>query len=319
VLDPDGHNTLAIAVTSDGGPGNRLEKVQLTDLGTVRGGVPVSVGKAPSWNAADWGTRHVPSHVALDGLSCTAANPARPGDTFDVTGTISNDSGPDASDVSADLDVPNGWTATPIGATHFDQLPAGGSAPLHWQVTVGPDAATDAYDIAALATYSQAGQDGRTGATYSVSVRQRGDIFVSDLPFVSSTNGWGPVERDTNVGDQAAGDGGPISIDGVAYAKGLGTNSVSSVVIDIGGTCTSLTTDVGVDDLAAGRGSVTFTVLADGAVVAQTGVLRGGNPPQHLTADVTGAHVLTLNVGDAGDGNGHDNADWAGTGLKCAG
>jgi hypothetical protein len=152
-----------------------------------------------------------------------------------------------------------------------------------------------------------------------VSVRQGGDLFVSDLPFVSSTNGWGPVERDTNVGDQAAGDGGPISIDGVSYAKGLGTNSVSSVVIDLGGTCTSLSTDVGVDDLAAGRGSVTFTVLADGAVVAQTGVLRGGNSAQHLTADVTGAHLMTLNVGDAGDGNGHDNADWAGAELHCAG
>jgi beta-galactosidase GanA len=319
VLDPNGHNTLAIAVTSNGGPGNGLEKVQLTDLGTVRGGVPVSINKAPSWNAADWGAPHVPSQVAIDGLSGTAANPARPGDTFDVTGTISNRSGPDASDVSADLDVPSGWTATPVGATHFDQLAAGASAQLHWQVTVGPDAATDAYDIAAIATYSQAGQGSQTGATYSVSVRQRGDLFVSDLPFVSSTNGWGPVERDTNVGDQAAGDGGPISIDGVSYAKGLGTNSVSSVVIDLGGTCTSLTTDVGVDDLAAGRGSVTFTVLADGAVVAQTGVLRGGNPAQHLTADVTGAHLLTLNVGDAGDGNGHDNADWAGAELHCAG
>ncbi|HEY3088090.1 MAG TPA: NPCBM/NEW2 domain-containing protein [Jatrophihabitantaceae bacterium] len=53
--------------------------------------------------------------------------------------------------------------------------------------------------------------------------------------------------------------------------------------------------------------------------MAQTGVLRGGQPAQHLTADVTGAHLLTLNVGDAGDGNGHDNADWADAQLKCSG
>jgi Glycosyl hydrolases family 35/NPCBM/NEW2 domain/NPCBM-associated, NEW3 domain of alpha-galactosidase len=223
----------------------------------------------------------------------------------------------DASFVSPVRSSPSGWTAKPVGATHFDRLAAGTSARLHWQVTVGPDAATNTYNVAAIATYSQAGQDGRTGATYPVSVRQRGDIFVSDLPFLSSTNGWGPVERDTNVGDQAAGDGGPISIAGASYAKGLGTNSVSSVVIDIGGTCSSLTTDVGVDDLAGGRGSVTFTVLADGAAVAQTGVVRGGQPAQHLTANVTGAHLLTLNVGDAGDGNGHDNADWAGAELHC--
>lgn len=49
VLDPHGHNTLAIAVTSDGGMGNGLESVSLTDLGTVRGGVPVAVVPAPSW------------------------------------------------------------------------------------------------------------------------------------------------------------------------------------------------------------------------------------------------------------------------------
>jgi beta-galactosidase GanA len=43
ILDPHGDNTLAIAVTSDGGPGNGLERVALTNLGTVRGGVPVEV------------------------------------------------------------------------------------------------------------------------------------------------------------------------------------------------------------------------------------------------------------------------------------
>ncbi|HEX3830798.1 MAG TPA: beta-galactosidase, partial [Solirubrobacteraceae bacterium] len=47
VLDPDGQNTLAIAVTSDGGPGNGLERVALTNLGTVRGGVPLTLDDSP--------------------------------------------------------------------------------------------------------------------------------------------------------------------------------------------------------------------------------------------------------------------------------
>ncbi|HEV8560384.1 MAG TPA: beta-galactosidase [Actinophytocola sp.] len=38
VLDLHGHNTLALAVTSDGGAANALERVALTNLGTVRGG-----------------------------------------------------------------------------------------------------------------------------------------------------------------------------------------------------------------------------------------------------------------------------------------
>ncbi|XVU28427.1 beta-galactosidase [Actinoplanes sp. CA-054009] len=55
IVDPHGVNTLAIAVTSDGGPGNGLEKVALTDLGTVRGGVDVPTVPAPAWNRAKWG------------------------------------------------------------------------------------------------------------------------------------------------------------------------------------------------------------------------------------------------------------------------
>ena len=47
ILDPHGRNTLAIAVTSDGGAGNGLERVALTNLGTVRGGVPVAPVYSP--------------------------------------------------------------------------------------------------------------------------------------------------------------------------------------------------------------------------------------------------------------------------------
>jgi beta-galactosidase GanA len=49
VLDPRGHNTVALAVTStDGsGPGN----VSLTDLGTVRGGTPLELVDSPAYAA----------------------------------------------------------------------------------------------------------------------------------------------------------------------------------------------------------------------------------------------------------------------------
>jgi hypothetical protein len=121
------------------------------------------------------------------------------------------------------------------------------------------------------------------------------------------------VLRDQNV------NGGSLTIDGVPYTKGLGTNSVSRIVYDVPAGCTTFATDVGVDDAAATKGSVTFTVRVDDQVVASTGVMRGGQPAQHLAADVTGAGTLTLDAGDAGDGNGHDNADWADAQLICAG
>jgi beta-galactosidase GanA len=47
ILNPRGTNTLALAVTSNGGPADTLEKVALTNLATVRGGVPVSLVNSP--------------------------------------------------------------------------------------------------------------------------------------------------------------------------------------------------------------------------------------------------------------------------------
>jgi hypothetical protein len=82
VLNPDGRNTLAIAVTSSGGSGDGLEKVSLTDLGTVRGGLPVQLDRAPSWNLQTWGRPVQPREVTMQGFSGDAAMPARAGDTF---------------------------------------------------------------------------------------------------------------------------------------------------------------------------------------------------------------------------------------------
>jgi beta-galactosidase GanA len=47
ILNPNGQNTLALAVTSNGGTADTLERVQLTNLATVRGGVPVALVAAP--------------------------------------------------------------------------------------------------------------------------------------------------------------------------------------------------------------------------------------------------------------------------------
>jgi beta-galactosidase GanA len=51
VLNPSGRNTIALAVTSNGGAGDLLESVRLTDLGTVRGGVPVAMDASPRYAA----------------------------------------------------------------------------------------------------------------------------------------------------------------------------------------------------------------------------------------------------------------------------
>jgi beta-galactosidase GanA len=49
VLNPNGQNTLALAVTSAGGAGDSLEGVGLTTLGLARGGVPVTLDASPGF------------------------------------------------------------------------------------------------------------------------------------------------------------------------------------------------------------------------------------------------------------------------------
>ncbi|MEY9964073.1 hypothetical protein ABIA33_002107 [Streptacidiphilus sp. MAP12-16] len=141
-------------------------------------------------------------------------------------------------------------------------------------------------------------------------------IALSDLRWASSVNGEGPVERDESNGGRAAGDGQPLSIRGVVYRKGLGVSAPSDVTYYLGGTCTTLRVDVGIDDEAGRGGSVVFVVYRDDTQVAQSGTLTGNDPAVHLTADLTGGSVLRLVVVDGG-GNGLDHADWAAPLLTC--
>ncbi|MGW4891488.1 NPCBM/NEW2 domain-containing protein [Kitasatospora sp. NPDC004240] len=140
---------------------------------------------------------------------------------------------------------------------------------------------------------------------------------LSDLAWSSAGNGWGPVEKDTSNGDNLAGDGGPLTIAGTAYPKGLGVNAFSEVVYYLGGACTSLTTLVGVDAEAQGRGSVSFEIWKDDTKVADSGVVTAASGARRLTADLTGGDELRLVVTDGGDGSHSDHADWATPVLTC--
>ncbi len=60
------------------------------------------------------------------------------------------------------------------------------------------------------------------------------------------------------------------------------------------------------------QASARFAIEVDGQVVARTGVLRGGDPPQLLQADLRGKRQLVLRADDAGDGNAYDWATYGG-------
>jgi alpha-glucosidase len=149
-----------------------------------------------------------------------------------------------------------------------------------------------------------------------------GDVWVSDLEWMSATNGWGPVERDMSNGENGAGDGSPITIRGVAHEKGLGVHAESAVRFYVGGACTSFNSWIGVDDEVLDNqgptyATVRFRVLGDGAELYRSPVLTRHSDVVEIEVDVEGAHFLDLIVDGAGDGITGDHANWASARLTC--
>ncbi len=264
--------------------------------------------------------RHAAPAAALSVVPSPAAVQRGKQLTVATTLSVPRQAAP-AEGVNITLSAPAGFVFDPL-AQVFGSVQPGQSATAVWQLTAPTDAASKP-TLTATATFAQRGvaQVLRQGAQVEVTnpPPPSGTNDVSDLEFVSSTNGWGPVERDQSVGGTNAGDGTPLTIDGTVYAKGLGTNSVSDVAIYLGGNCSKFTATVGNDDDAGGQGSMTFSVLGDGRTLAATGTVRGHDPAQQISADLTGVQTLDLVVGDAGDGNAYDHGDWATPKLVCSG
>jgi alpha-glucosidase len=145
-----------------------------------------------------------------------------------------------------------------------------------------------------------------------------GDAFVSDLPWLDQSNGWGPIERDASNGESAAGDGNPITIGGAVYEKGIGMHATGALSVELGANCTAFSSMVGLDDeVTSGIGTVKFQVFGDGALLAETGVVTSEDAAVELVADVTGVEVLRLVADEATEGKNFDHADWGGAKLTC--
>lgn len=142
--------------------------------------------------------------------------------------------------------------------------------------------------------------------------------YLSDLAEVSSTNQWGPIEKDQSNGEQGAGDGSTIRIDGTSYEKGLGVHAYSEVVYSLTGKdYDQFSAIIGVDDETGDSGSVVFEVYVDDVLSYQSSVLRGNGPADAVILPLTSANSeLKLVVKDGGNGVGHDHADWADAKLR---
>jgi hypothetical protein len=137
--------------------------------------------------------------------------------------------------------------------------------------------------------------------------------YVSDLPYAQTpANGWGMPERDRSNGENNATDGRAITLNGQAYAKGLGAHAASDIRFNIaGGGYTEFRSDIGVDDEVGNNGSVVFQVYIDNVLKFTSSTMTGASATQSIIVPLSNASTLRLVVSDAGNGNTFDHADWA--------
>lgn len=139
-------------------------------------------------------------------------------------------------------------------------------------------------------------------------------VYLSDLkpssykhiPYLELT--W-PYHNDRSVLGAALRAGGRL------YLKGLGMHSPARITYDLDAPYRRFETLAAVDDEAEGRGSVIFRVFVDEGdgswqPRAASEIVRGGQSPQPLTVDLSGAKRISLLVDFADRGDELDHADW---------
>jgi chitodextrinase len=130
-------------------------------------------------------------------------------------------------------------------------------------------------------------------------------VYLSDYAWDSATAGWG------NIGIDKSSDGRPITLNGVVYAKGLGTHAHSEIVYTVGGAYERFQASVGVDDESYDNGSVSFEVWLDGVLAFDSGVMYADTATVDIDVDISGAQELKLVATNGGvNGSDWDHADW---------
>ena len=144
---------------------------------------------------------------------------------------------------------------------------------------------------------------------------------LSFEPLLAAKNAWGPIELDHSNGEQAAGDGKTLTLDGKTYARGFGVHVRSEMRFSLkgknGAVCKRFVSDIGVDDEVGNRGSVVFQVYLDGVKAYDSGKMTGASATKKIDLNIVGKQELRLVVTDAGNGLSYDHADWASPQVDC--
>ncbi|WP_304233645.1 NPCBM/NEW2 domain-containing protein [Jiulongibacter sediminis] len=141
------------------------------------------------------------------------------------------------------------------------------------------------------------------------------DLLTIHNSILISASQWnGTLKLNTNHS------GYPLKIGGVTYSTGLGTHSVSNVKYNLGGTYSSFSGKVGLDDAINGQcgdNKVVFKIYGDNSLIWESSLLGKDDAAFGFDLSVSGVQELELEV-DMGDGSTScDHADWVDLVLGC--
>jgi alpha-galactosidase len=276
--------------------------------GTVRASVPAHGARMFVVKPGRHGEPSVSAEIVTD-----TTGYVEPGESFTASVRVHNDGLAPVWGARILLDAPEGWRVQPDGGATVPVVQPGRTSTVDFTVTAPATASVGTHALTADVNY-------RTGTTIRrltgygavrIATAPAGTPWISDLAPVTAQVGWGELGIDESV------DGNPLTIAGVTYAKGIAPHAASEVTYYLGEGCTRFTAAAGIDDETGDRGSVTFTVLGDGEVLAETGTVTGGQPAVPVDVDTTGRTELTLVTGVGPDNNNYDHSEWVDARLTC--
>ncbi len=117
------------------------------------------------------------------------------------------------------------------------------------------------------------------------------------------------VRQDIQTNMNVSFGGQPLAIGEKTYERGIGTHANSEILFFLKGKYKRFHAEVGVQKPLPA--SIRFTVLADGKVVFESGMMKREHGPKAVDLDMTGVVELELVVDDGGNGKHADHANWA--------
>ncbi len=139
-------------------------------------------------------------------------------------------------------------------------------------------------------------------------------VWLDELDLSTATQGYGIPMKNKSL------DGNTMTIARQTFARGFATHAISSLTILTDGNAKLFSAKVGLDDEMKGHEpAVEFEVYGDGEKLWSSGIMHLGDSAKKCSVALTGVKKVELVVGDGGNGNYYDHANWADAKFEATG